>query len=216
MVQAAVAAMLPLRISGLHVTVPVESYKERQFRGVIRQGYDYSCGSASLATLLRHHYSYDVGEKDVLEAMYAIGDKEKILKEGFSLLDMKQYLKSIGLKADGFKAPLSKLQQVGVPAIALINNNGFLHFVVVKGVTDDLVLVGDPALGKRVIERKEFEAMWNNILFVMLDDMKTGKENFNQLVEWHVKETPIFSAALSDASLGSFTLQTIPSPNYFF
>ena len=153
------AAKIPIYSSGINFSLPVESYKERQFRSVVRQNYDFSCGSAALATMLRFHYELDVGEKEILEAMYSIGNQKKILKEGFSLLDMKQYLVSIGMKANGFKAPLDKLQTVGVPAIALINNNGYLHFVVVKGVSEKTVLIGDPAVGMRVIERKAFEKM---------------------------------------------------------
>jgi len=216
MPQSLKAVETSIYFDGLNVNLPVESFKERQFRGVIRQKYDYSCGSASLATLLYYHYDLDVGEQEVLESMYAIGDKKKIVREGFSLLDMKQYLASIGMKANGFKAPLEKLKNVGVPAIALINNNGFLHFIVVKGVSDDLVLVGDPALGKRVIDRKEFERMWNGILFVITSNKQVARSSFNRKSDWHVRETAAFDSALSNAALSSFTVHTSPTPNYFF
>jgi uncharacterized protein len=210
------AAEMSLSLRTGHYNLPIESYKERQFRAVIRQQYDYSCGSAALATLLKYHYGFDLSEHDVLTAMYSIGDKPKILKEGFSLLDMKQYLASIGLRANGFRAPLSILEKAGIPAIVLINNNGYLHFVVIKGISKDMVLLGDPALGARVMERSKFEKMWNQILFVVLDDASYAKRYFNVKDDWHVRESPVFSAALSDAALSSFTVQISPTPNYFF
>ena len=43
----------------------VVSYRDIPFRTVVRQRYDFSCGSAALATLLRHHYGRDVTEADV-------------------------------------------------------------------------------------------------------------------------------------------------------
>ena len=66
----------------------VVSYRDIPFRTVVRQRYDFSCGSAALATLLRYHYNRDVGEEQVFRAMYAAGDPCVIQPVGFSLLDM--------------------------------------------------------------------------------------------------------------------------------
>jgi predicted double-glycine peptidase len=214
--QDASAGDMPLFMNGFSASLPVESYKERQFRSVVRQRYDFSCGSAALSTLLQYHYDLPYGEADVLKAMYALGDKDKILKQGFSLLDMKRYLATVGLRANGFRAPLDKLSNVGIPAIALINNKGYLHFVVVKGVTKDMVLVGDPASGMRVVERKAFEEMWNQILFVVLSNGEQGKQAFNRQEEWNIRQVSGFDAALSDRALASFTVHIAPTPNYFF
>ena len=72
------------------------------------------------------------------------------------MLDMKRYLAAHGYEDDGFEAPLEKLAQVGIPAIVLLNENGFYHFVVVKGVKDGRVLVGDPAGGTRAMSLRAF------------------------------------------------------------
>ncbi|RYF14189.1 MAG: peptidase C39, partial [Oxalobacteraceae bacterium] len=42
--------------SSLNFTAPVTSLIGRRFETVVRQQYDFSCGSAALATLLRYHY----------------------------------------------------------------------------------------------------------------------------------------------------------------
>ena len=39
--------------------VPVRSMQELKFTETVRQGFDFSCGSAALATLLTYHYDRD-------------------------------------------------------------------------------------------------------------------------------------------------------------
>ena len=152
---------------GEYSAVKPKSFQDLRFRNVVHQKYDYSCGSAALATLLQYHYGLDTNEMAILQAMYARGDKEKIHREGFSLLDMKNYLASVGLQSAGYRETLDKLASVGIPAIVLINKRGYMHFVVLRGVTEDRVLVADPATGSHIYSRNEFEKMWNNILFVV-------------------------------------------------
>lgn len=213
---AAQASEMPLYSLGFSTNAPVTSYKERQFRTVVRQQLDFSCGSAALATLLRYHYEWPLDERDALISMYAHGDKEKIRKEGFSLLDMKRYLATLGFRTNGYKAGLNKLEAVGIPAIVLINNGGYLHFVVVKGVTKDRVLVGDPAVGLRVHERKAFEKMWNGILFVVLNDKEIAQNYFNRDTDWKTKEKAKFDSALTDQALAGFTVHISPTPGYYY
>src|SRR5262249_35738456 len=81
----------------------VKSYAEIPFQTVIHQKYDYSCGSAALATLLKYHYAVNTDEAATFKQMYAVGDQASIRKLGFSLLDMKRYLESLGYVADGFR-----------------------------------------------------------------------------------------------------------------
>lgn len=210
------AADLPIYTGGYSINLPVESMKESRFRSVVRQKYDFSCGSAAVATLLNYHYAWPADEQEILLSMMKLGDREKIRKEGFSLLDMKRYLGSLGFKANGFRANLDKLKSVGIPAIALINHNGYLHFVVIKGVRDDNVLLGDPAMGTRVVARDKFNAMWNQILFVIMNDKELGRSTFDRDDEWQLTPQARFDAALSDRSLSSFTVQISPTPNYYF
>ena len=117
--------------SGGAFSVPVDSINDLRFRNTLQQQYDFSCGSAALATLLTHHYSYPVSEQNVFSEMFEHGDKVKIRKEGFSLLDMKAYLEARGFQADGFVAEIDQLLTAGIPAIALIQDHGYNHFVVI-------------------------------------------------------------------------------------
>jgi len=187
--------------------VPVDSLRERKFSDVIRQQYDFSCGSAALATLLTYHYDRRTDERTAFGAMYAAGDKDKITAAGFSLLDMKRYLESIGYQADGYQATLDKLVAAAVPAIALINHKGYRHFVVVKGIRNGEVLIGDPALGLKYMSRVEFDAIWDNgILFIIKNNPELGRSQFNKDGVWQKLARAPLSSALSDESLASLTV----------
>jgi uncharacterized protein len=165
----------------LHLT----SYAEIPFRTVIHQQFDYSCGSAALATLLHYQYHKSTNEAEVFKAMYAVGDQQQIQKLGFSLLDMKKYLSSIGYEADGFRLGLKDLQDASIPAIALIQVGSYKHFVVIKGVVGDHVLVGDPALGLREYNAADFQKIWNGIAFLIHDQPASEPDPvFNSTDEW--------------------------------
>ena len=141
---AAQQAYLP-SMGGGDVVMPVTSIRQAKVAGTLLQQYDFSCGSAAVATLLTHHYGIAVSESTVFDAMYRQGDPQKIRREGFSLLDMKRFLESMGFEADGFEQPLDKLLEARIPAIVLISENGYHHFVVIKGLRGNRVLIGDPA-----------------------------------------------------------------------
>ncbi|MEJ8845948.1 C39 family peptidase [Variovorax rhizosphaerae] len=190
---------------GGDVTLPVTNMRQAKFKTTLLQKYDFSCGSAAVATLLTHHFSYPVTEQAVFEEMYAQGDQQKIQKEGFSLFDMKRYLANHGFVADGFKQPLEKLNEARVPAIVLINENGYHHFVVIKGVQADRVLVGDPAQGTRAIPRHVFEKRWGNkLLFVVHNRMDIAR--FNLAADWRVAPRAPVGDGVDRGSMTAITL----------
>lgn len=166
--------------------VPVASMLARKFATVVHQQYDFSCGSAALATLLLYHYELPRSEADVFTGMWRKGDQPRIRQVGFSLLDMKRYLADIALKGDGYRVSLDAIAERGLPGIALITVKGYRHFVVVKGVTAGGVLVGDPSLGLRSMTRAEFQQVWNGIYFVLTTDLAVGQRNFNGRRQWQV------------------------------
>lgn len=176
-------AAMDFNPAGTRFNVPLSSMKELRFQGTLRQQYDFSCGSAALATLLSFHYGRQMSERAVFESMFAAGDQQKIRREGFSLLDMKRFLATLGYRADGFKQSLDKLAEAGLPAIVLVSINGYHHFVVVKGVAGDRVLVGDPAMGTSAMPRARFEKIWTNgLLFVIYG--AAAPPVFNAAADW--------------------------------
>lgn len=187
------------------VALPVVSMRQARLAGTLIQQYDFSCGSAAVATLLTHHYGTPITEQAVFEAMFRHGDQAKIRREGFSFLDMKRFLASLGFAADGFEQPLDKLAEARLPALALINENGYLHFVVIKGLQAGRVLLGDPAQGTRSMWRSQFEAMWpNKLLFVIHN--RTQLAQFNRPADWHAAPKAPLVDGLGRDSMAGITL----------
>src|SRR5574338_13912 len=84
---------------GSRMLLQVWSMRELKVRSVILQKYDYSCGSAAVATLLTYHYDHPLTEETAFRTMFDHGNQEKIQKEGFSFLDMKRDRKSTRLNS---------------------------------------------------------------------------------------------------------------------
>lgn len=170
-------------VAGANYRVPVTTLKDERFRNTIHQQYDFSCGSAAVATLLTYQYDFPISERIAFVAMFQHGDRAKIRKEGFSLLDIKRFLAALGFQADGFVVPLGKLAQAHLPAIVLIDVHGYHHFVVIKGMLAGRVLIGDPAKGTRSIPVAEFERQWTNHLVFVIHNRR-DMAVFNNRDDW--------------------------------
>ncbi|SNC63942.1 hypothetical protein SAMN04487881_0968 [Marinobacter sp. es.048] len=196
---------------GGDVRVNVTSFENRRFETVMRQQYDFSCGSAAIASLLSFHYQDQVTEHDVFVEMFALADEQKVRQDGFSMLDMKRYLEARGYQADGFRMPLSGLKEkVRLPMIVLLNIDGFRHFVLIKGISDDEVLVGDPARGLKVYSYSKFSEYWNGTAFIIRSHLEQGRGGFLGEGQWpQVARAPVQNG-LSGPSLGH-TLPYWPS-----
>ena len=139
---------------------PVESMLERRYRHVVRQQFDFSCGAAALATLLRYGYGLKLDEATVLAGMWGVSDPEQVRTRGFSLLEMKHYLERLGYRGRGYEIDLTRLGRINVPTIVLMDVNGYQHFVVLKRAGDGYVHVADPALGNKRYTKDEFIQAW--------------------------------------------------------
>jgi len=182
-------------------SVPVKSYSEVVFGNVLRQKYDFSCGSAALASLLSFHYDMPSEEQDIFQKMFDSGDKELIEQQGFSLLDMKKYLESVGLKSDGFKLNLAKIRELGVPGITLVNFDGYLHFVVIKGMNDGFVILGDPSRGTMKMKYERFEEHYQGIVLLIRNRAEVGRTTFITDNDFSVyAASPIKQGVLRDSS----------------
>lgn len=197
--------------SGGDIAVGVNSFQAKRFDSVLRQQYDFSCGSAAVASLLSFHYEKPVTEQEVFANMLALADQDKVRQEGFSMLDMKRYLESEGYQADGFRMPLSGLrEQVRVPVIALVTLGGYRHFVVIKGINEREVLVGDPARGLKAYSWNEFQQHWDGSAFVIRSHLDQGRASFLANNDWPgLARAPLFKG-LGSPALGH-TLPHWPS-----
>ena len=150
----------PARVEGVllathsaHGIVQVQSWKARRDARIVKQDLDYSCGAASLATLLNSFYGQSVTEDVLLKAM----DKRN---GRASFEDMAQVLPQFGFRAQGFAASWEQLMRLKMPIILYVKHRKDDHFTVLRGISSDTVWLADPSLGNRTYSRAQFLAMW--------------------------------------------------------
>jgi uncharacterized protein len=195
----------PEAVGGGNYAVNVMTWWEIPFRSIVRQRYDFSCGSAAIATLLTHQYGIPTAERGPFMAMWNAGNRELIKKAGFSMLDMKSYLQARGFTAEGYRLTVDDLAKVAQPSIVLINLDGFKHFVVVKGVRNGQILVGDPVRGLNRYSYSEFGKYWNGIALAISKAPDKRPGWFNLARDWNPYATAPIEANAQTASIGDLT-----------
>jgi hypothetical protein len=138
---------------------------------IVKQQFDYSCGSAALATLLNYYLGEKLMEKQVIAGLVEYGDKKQIERlRAFSLLDMKRFVEKLGYHGTGYKADIADLKALGKPCIVPVEIFGYQHFCVFRGIIQDHVFLADPYLGDISFTVEQFSKMWQrNIAFVVTD-----------------------------------------------
>lgn len=159
---------VPALPGGTLVYKHVESIRERRFANLVEQKTDFSCGAAALATILRQAYQLDVNEDFVIRGMLVEADQNLVRTQGFSMLDMKRYLESIGMRARGYRIPSASLDKLSIPVIVLMDIRGYKHFVVLQRTSKGFVYVGDPVLGHKRYTEEDFLKGWNGIIFAII------------------------------------------------
>lgn len=180
-----------------------------QFRGIVRQGYDYSCGSAALTTLLNGYAGMSLTEKQTMDGLMRYGEYNRIVeRRSFSLLDMKRFVTALGYSSGGYRGELKDLIELDKPAIVPIAYAGFKHFVVYKGYQDGRIYVADPALGNISFNADRFAEIWdNNTLFIVeLADYQQA-ENLLTLSENDMRH-------VEDATVNQYAFVDIQYPTY--
>jgi hypothetical protein len=149
---------------------PVLSLKEIRNEGVVRQKWDISCGAAALSTLLTYQFKDNTPETDIVVWMLHRTDPARVKeRHGFSLLDMKHFAQARGYSAEGFSdMSIDELASQKAAVIVPIRLKGFDHFVVVKGIADGRVFLGDPGFGNVTMKTDRFQKLWKNgIVFIV-------------------------------------------------
>ncbi|MDH5738983.1 MAG: C39 family peptidase [Nitrospira sp.] len=165
------------------ITAPVTSFVKLRYKNMVRQSNDVSCGAAALATILDYFYDETVTEESLMDGIMQmlpnLNEKDKIEKEGFSLLELKRYAEKLGYVSNGYRLDgVQRLAQLPVPVIALVNVRGYNHFVVIKGVMEGQVYLADPAFGNSTRPVEGFGQEWNGIVLVILHPTKEGNSTF--------------------------------------
>ncbi|MCO8082561.1 C39 family peptidase [Acinetobacter sp. NEB149] len=184
-----------------------------QFQGIVRQAYDYSCGSAALTTLLNGYVGTQLDEQQVMSGLMKFGETDKIVeRRSFSLLDMKRFVSALGLESGGYRGEFKDLVNQDQPAIVPISYAGFKHFVVYKGYKNGRVYVADPALGNISFEERRFQDIWENNTLFLINVPEQYRKKFLALKESdmrHVEDATINRYALVDMQYPQFYMDKI-------
>ena len=141
------------------------SLRAQRDEGVVKQGYDFSCGAASLATLLTYGLNDVVDENALLRALIKPLSSVQLAAlqlKGLSLFDLQQLAQKRGHKAQGFRIHRRQLANLSYPVIVFIKPHGYQHFAVFKGLRGDRVYLADPSLGNVRMPLYRFLDMWAN------------------------------------------------------
>jgi predicted double-glycine peptidase len=149
---------------------PVVSWRELRDRNVVRQGFDYSCGAAALATLMRYYFGDDVSEEailvDILRSM-PLGDVQDREANGLSLLDLRLQAERMGYQATGVRLGVASLPALQGPVVVHLERADYRHFAVLRGVRGDRVYLADPSQGNLRLSVDRFVEEWSGVALVL-------------------------------------------------
>ena len=124
---------------------------ETQFEGIVQQKNDYSCGTATIATLIQGLYGRDIKEQEIVDTILKGKDEttiSEIKEKGYSLLNLQNGSTKLGYKAMWKKIKPQYLPMIKQPIVLLIGlKSEFPHFVVLKGIRDGEAYLADPIQG---------------------------------------------------------------------
>lgn len=173
------ASHLPLLSNAGHpidnTTNKVISWKQLNEQNVIMQRFDYSCGAASLATLMKYYFNEDVSEKKLLDYIKETFSKQeyaRIEKDGLSFLELEKISRSLGYQSASVRLKLPALLELSGPVIVFLSRNEYKHFAVLRGVKEDRVFLADPSRGNIRLPIQAFMREWKGQTFVL------GKKSF--------------------------------------
>ncbi len=180
---------------------PLQYFKDKD---IVKQKFDFSCGSAATSTILRYYLNLNLTEEQVVNGLFQVGDVRKIIeRKGFSLLDIKRLFEALGFSATGYKTDIIGLVSLQRPAIVAIKIGNYKHFVVFRGIYKGRVFLSDPALGHTLLSIEDFQKMWvDNVALVI-----SGNNSNPTFLK--IKEEDLFWVS-SDTIRSSIFIRTIP------
>ena len=171
------AQRAPIRDPQHIIQKRVCSYQELQRRNVVMQARDFSCGAASMATLVKYFWGDPVTEETFLLAVDKVltnpEDRLDRIKNGLTMTDLRRAAVSEGYLSTIGKLTIEELRAAKVPLIVGIVVDGYDHFVVYRGADDYYVYLADSARGNLRVPIWEFRCQWqeNAVLIVAKENV---------------------------------------------
>jgi predicted double-glycine peptidase len=142
----------------------VQSRESQRFEAIREQGFDSSCGYASVASLLDLYWNYKTSELDLLTR-----ESGRAGNHSLSLAQVRRLLELSGFEAKGYRMSFQQLAAVAklYAPILVHYDRPQKHFALLLGVEGDQVVTADPARGVEVLSADQFLARWSGAaLFV--------------------------------------------------
>ncbi|MFO1388085.1 peptidase domain-containing ABC transporter [Cellvibrio sp.] len=154
--------------------LPIENFLNFEFHSklpVILQSESAECGLACLA-MVSSFYGYSID-------LISLRRNHPISQQGMDLSQLADIAGRMNFASRAIRIEISELSQIKLPCIIHWNVN---HFVVIKSIHANHVIIHDPAYGKRKISRAQFEKQFTGValeLFTTKDFEK--KDNTRRL-----------------------------------
>jgi predicted double-glycine peptidase len=137
-----------------------QSWQDRRFANVVRQVLEFSCGSASLATLLTHYLGRPTTEGEVIAMLMRRYPTEaewrRKQETGFSLEDLIFAADRLGFSAQAARIQPSELPRIAGPVIIHLDKGEWQHFSVLRASQQGFHYLADPIRGQVTMLDGEF------------------------------------------------------------
>ena len=161
---------MPMKSGRVRFVKSVKTWEELLKQNVVMQRFDYSCGAASLATLMNYYFQDTVTEgeiiKDILSQLPEEQGKNR-QEIGLSLLDLKLYAQRKGYQAVGVKLKFTALKKLKGPILVYLEKDGYRHFTIFRGAVEDRIFLADPSLGNYRLPVYDFLTQWTGASLVL-------------------------------------------------
>eukprot|EP01031_Cornospumella_fuschlensis_P012144 gene12144-biopygen10247 len=137
-----------------------QSWQQRRFANVVRQVLEFSCGSASLATLLTFYQGRPTTEFEIITLLRQRYPGEEAWRtkqsQGFSFEDIIFAADRLGFAAQAARIEVPQLPQIAGPVIVHLDKGAWQHFSVLRASREGFHYLADPIQGQVTMLDGEF------------------------------------------------------------
>jgi predicted double-glycine peptidase len=157
-------------VSGPHVSDRPVSYLALRYEATVPQHKEFTCGAASVATILTYYWNAPTSETRALQTLkvrYTEAQLHHISETGLSFDDLIFMANELGFSAEGAKVTLNQLPSLAGPVIVHLDKGVFKHFAVLRKTGDGVYYVSDPIVGQLTMHADEFEQQYTGYVLAI-------------------------------------------------
>ncbi len=147
-----------------------ESYLAMRYEATVPQQKEFTCGAASIATLLTFYWHTPMTEDRVLKTLkgrYTDKQISHISETGLSFDDLIYMAQHLGFSAEGAKIAIDQLPNLAGPVIVNLKKGSLKHFVVLRKVVNNVYYTSDPVVGELSMSASEFKEQFTGYIMAI-------------------------------------------------